>query len=278
MIGYGLSRNIKDGYHWLANHFQEQDDIYLFGFSRGAYTAISLVGLIRKCGIPRIGSRALVDEAYFIYRNKAADPNGRESTAFRNTFSWPDAKVHFIGVWDTVGALGIPGNRVFFSEDFYTWHDTQLSKIVKNAYHALALDEHRTNFAPTVWSIDKGPKPGQKIEQRWFSGAHADVGGGERRGQLHELSLAWIQEKARDCGLTFKKSVLPGEEIFLDNMHDSFGRFLMGLYKHLPGVFPYYRPFGLGVNESIDQSVLDRVHSPRGRDETGGSYHPPEIV
>jgi uncharacterized protein (DUF2235 family) len=277
LIGYGLSRNIKDGYLWLAKHFRDNDRIYLFGFSRGAYTARSLVGLIRKCGVPRTASKALVDEAYYIYRNKAYDPNGRESTAFRGTFSWPDVRVHFIGVWDTVGALGIPGHRVFFSEDFYTWHDTQLSKIVKNAYHALALDEHRTNFSPTLWSIDKKPKPGQTIEQRWFPGSHADVGGGEREGRLHEFSLAWIQEMARECGLTFKDTIRPGENVFLDDIHDSYGRFLLGIYKYLPGEFPYYRPFGLGVNERRDQSITDRMNSPLGKDETGSKYHPPEI-
>ncbi|HMK39702.1 MAG TPA: DUF2235 domain-containing protein [Bacteroidota bacterium] len=277
ITGYGLSRNIKEGYLWLAEHFRPNDAIYVFGFSRGAYTARSLVGLIRKCGILRVASKALVKEAYFIYRNKNADPKGREATAFRDTFSWKDSRVHFIGVWDTVGALGIPGKRVFFSADSYTWHDTQLSKIVKNAYHALALDEHRSNFAPTAWSIEKPPRPGQKIEQRWFSGAHADVGGGEKSGRLQELSLAWIQQKAQVCGLKFKKPVRPDADVYLDEIHDSFGRFLLGLYKYLPGVFPYYRPFGLGINESIDQTILKRVNAPQGRSETGAKYHPPEI-
>ena len=98
--------------------------------------------------------------------------------AFKDTFSWKNVHVKFVGVWDTVGALGIPAHGILFGKEYYTWHDTELSGWVHNAYHAVAMDEHRADFAATMWSKAKKPKKGQHVEQRFFPGAHADVGGG----------------------------------------------------------------------------------------------------
>ncbi len=277
-FGYGLSRNIKDGYLWLTEHYQSGDEIFIFGFSRGAYTARSLVGLIRKCGIPAGASdseaEALAEEAYHIYREKEWEPDGLRATAFKKTFSWPEIKVKFLGVWDTVGALGVPVHGIRFSSDYYRWHDTQLSRMVENAYHAVAMDEHRPDFAATMWSIDKKPSPGQTVEQRWFSGAHADVGGGYKNGKLQQIPLRWMQKKAAACGLEFTREVAVEKDAHEALMHDSLGEFACGLYAMLPCVYPYHRPLNLGVNESIDDSVWDRIESADGRDARGGKYSP----
>jgi uncharacterized protein (DUF2235 family) len=276
-FGYGLSRTIKDGHLWLSQHFEQGDDVYVFGFSRGAYTARSLVGLIRKCGIPKFPDEAFVKEAYHIYREKRWAPDGREAVAFKRTFSWPDVKVKFLGVWDTVGALGLPAHGVLFSKDYYQWHDTELSRMVENAYHALALDEHRPDFIATLWSNAKKPGDGQIVEQRWFPGSHADVGGGYADGKLQQIPLRWMQDMAKKSGLQFTDDVVVETNAHLAPMHDSLGKFMFGLYAKLPWMYHYYRPLGLGVNETIDDAITRRMESPDGRDEHGGLYRPPAL-
>ncbi len=277
MFGYGISRSIKDGYLWLAQNFRAGDELYVFGFSRGAYTARSLVGLIRKCGVPQTASEALAKEAYHIYREKQWSPDGRDATAFKRTFGWPEVKVKFLGVWDTVGALGIPVHEIWFSEDYYRWHDTELSRMVENAFHALALDEHRPDFAATMWSIAKPPAPTQTVEQRWFPGAHGDVGGGYNDGRLYQLPLRWMQEKAQACGLQFRQNVTVEPGAGLHPIHDSLHEFAWGLYARLPWIYPYFRPLGLGVNETFDPSVQQRIDSPDGHNERGEAYRPPAL-
>jgi uncharacterized protein (DUF2235 family) len=139
-------------------------------------------------------------------------------------------------------------HQVSFSSDDYRWHDTELSRMVENAYHAMALDEHRPDFNATVWSAAKKPAAGQTMEQRWFPAAHADVGGGYRHGKLHQLTLRWMQEKARSCGLEFKADVVVEKDAGLSRMHDSLKEFAGGLYAKLPWIYPNYRRLTLGVN------------------------------
>jgi uncharacterized protein (DUF2235 family) len=281
-FGYGLSRNIKDGYRWLAEHYRPGDDIYVFGFSRGAYTARSLVGLIRKCGIPRLvdtdpghpSHEGLTRQAYHIYREKMWSPDSRPAVAFKETFSWPETKIQFLGVWDTVGALGVPMHQVWFSSDWYRFHDTDLSRIVQNAFQALALDEHRPDFAATMWNKDKAPAEGQSVEQRWFPGSHADIGGGYARGTLYQSPLRWMQQNAQACGLEFTKDVPVDKEAYLGPIHNSLHDFAWGIYARLPWIYPYYRQRYLGVNETIDDSVKARMDSPEGTDEYGKRYRP----
>jgi uncharacterized protein (DUF2235 family) len=155
-FGYGLSDNVIEGYRWLCAVWQPGDDIYLFGFSRGAYTARSLGGMIRKCGLLRRGAdgsvaKADISGAYDFYRDVETKPDDPAAVAFRASHS-TEIEIHFIGVWDTVGSLGIPDTASWFpyARARYRFHDTELSKIVKYAYQALALDEHRADFAPAV--------------------------------------------------------------------------------------------------------------------------------
>ncbi len=285
MFGAGLSKNIRDGLVWLANHYRENDRIYIFGFSRGAYTARSLVGLINKCGIPRLPSgpcsqrtvKGLVATAYHIYREGQWTKDAFQAKGFRQTYCWPDVKIKFIGVWDTVGALGLPVHEIWFGSDYYRFHDTQLSDIVDNAFHAVAVDEHRPDFAATMWDASTKLREGQRVEQRWFPGAHADVGGGYSKGRLYQAPLRWMQEMATQCGLTFKAKVDVDAEAFLSPMHDSLSEFAFGLYALLPWIFDNYRPRGTGVNEIIDESVKKRQAAPEGLDATKARYNPPGL-
>jgi len=177
------------------------------------------------------------------------------ATAFRARFA-EEVRVKCIGVWDTVGSLGVPVSGVPFSREYYQWHDTELSKIVEHAYHALAIDEHRKDFAPALWTARNAQTT--KVEQRWFVGAHSNVGGGEHGDVLPNLSMEWLQAKAADCGLAFRNEAIVGPKDHLAPIHDSYGNFAYGLYKLLKAGKRYYRAFGDGVNETVDDSVWKR--------------------
>lgn len=168
---YGLTENLLQGYEWLSKHYAEEHEIWLFGFSRGAYTARSLVGLIRKCGLLHIVTPKLLKEAEEIYRNKDLSPDDEPCKKFREFYSRSQVKIHFIGVWDTVGSLGIPGTN-FSERGKYAWHDTELSSIVERAYHAVALDEHRAVYNVALWTEVNGKKKPKnlKVELSWLHG------------------------------------------------------------------------------------------------------------
>jgi uncharacterized protein (DUF2235 family) len=250
--GRGLSENIQQGYAWLSRRHAPGDAIYVFGFSRGAYTARSLVGLIRKCGLLNSVTPQSVAQAYELYRAKAVAPTDAGAVDFRARHA-RETRVRFIGVWDTVGALGIPLSQVPFSRDYYQWHDTELSKIVDYAIQAVAVDEHRKDFGVTLWSRLKPDNV--RVEQRWFAGAHSDVGGGEG-GPLPNLALRWLQDTAEEAGLALQDKAPVGPQDALGPISDSFRSFMLGIYKWFKK--PYHRPFGTGVNEVVDESVWQR--------------------
>ena len=275
-FGLGLSGNVKEGFRWLCRTWRDGDEIWLFGFSRGAYTARSLGGLIRKCGLLKRGARdgvtsGDVDNAYALYQN-GLHPDDPRMQAFRAAHS-REVLIRFMGVWDTVGALGIPGVASWFpfARSRYAFHDTDLSKIVQYAYQALALDEHRADFKPAKWTrpaqtLAPGAsptawKPEQiEVEQRWFVGAHSDVGGGEKTDgaghgpdTLPEITLAWMQARAAGAGLAFDSDYAPAAGAELAVPNDSYAQFMYGIYKIFKR--PYQRVIGGGVNETIDASV-----------------------
>lgn len=204
--GKGIDDNILDAYKFIVWNYEPGDDIYLLGFSRGAYTARSLAGLIRKCGIIKKNDLNLINEAYKLYREKDHAPDKEVATKFRADNSHEVTKIKFIGVWDTVGSLGIPLRWFqWYNKKRYTFYDTTLSSIVEHAYHALAIDERRGNFKPTLWTPSASPPKGfvQTLEQRWFAGAHSNVGGGYPDYGLSDIALKWMMEKAEGAGLCF---------------------------------------------------------------------------
>lgn len=276
-FGYGLSANVKDGYRWLCETFAPGDAIYLLGFSRGAYTARSLGGMIRKCGLLRSADAAGIDAAYAFYRDTQIKPGDDAALAWRAARS-VETRIRFIGVWDTVGALGIPDTAAWipFSRKRYEFHDTDLSSIVQYAYQALALDEHRADFKPTKWMrYPATTAPGESttakkseqidVEQRWFVGSHADVGGGYAKDGaghapdlLPDLPLAWLQAKAQAAGLASTAPLVPPNAIAAIP-RNSYAEFMGGLYKLFHS--PFNRTFGTGVNETIDASVWGHVQA-----------------
>jgi uncharacterized protein (DUF2235 family) len=205
-FGVGISKNICDGYRFLAEHYEPEDKVYLFGFSRGAYTARSLSGLIHNCGILEKDNVDQVDAAYAFYRDRTnqSHPKTIAARIFRESYSHGDSGVHCIGVWDTVGALGIPQGLPLWSElakafpgweQLWGFHDTRLSPDVKFAFHALAIDEERPMYEPTLWTKDVKVNPDQKVEQVWFAGVHSEVGGGTHDSALSDIAFLWMVEK-----------------------------------------------------------------------------------
>ena len=191
-VGLGLSRNVRDGYGFIASNYCPGDEIFLFGFSRGAYTARSVAGLIGYAGLLQKGDMdefALVWEGYRL-KNQPGRPDLLAHFPLRHK----DVPIKCIGVWDTVGDLGIPGHLDEIFTQFYQFHDTTLGPHVENAFHALALDEHRRDFAPTLWvqSPDARAKGVQKLLQVWFPGVHSNVGGGYEEHGLSDVALAWM--------------------------------------------------------------------------------------
>ncbi|HEU4568586.1 MAG TPA: DUF2235 domain-containing protein [Marmoricola sp.] len=203
-FGYGLSRNVRETYRFVVENYEPGDELFFFGFSRGAFTARSAVGLVRNSGILQRAHLDRLDQAYALYRSRAAHPRGVEATLFRRSWSW-ESRIRCIGVWDTVGALGIPlgGPLAGLVNKRWAFHDTQLSSHVDNAFQALAIDEQRRPFVATLWQPSDAPAPGQRVEQVWFSGVHSDVGGGYADAALADVALLWMADRARSCGLGF---------------------------------------------------------------------------
>jgi uncharacterized protein (DUF2235 family) len=215
-FGFGLFANIRSAYRFLALNYDEGDDIFVVGFSRGAYTARSLVGMIGRIGL--LTRDALVadklGEAEARYR---AGPEGASTFAlspdeFRHRFCHTTSPITLLGVFDTVGALGVPGavrNRRQF-------HDVNLSSVVQCARQALALDERRLKFEPSLWEAAdeqrRADESSGRVEQVWFPGVHSDVGGGYARSGLSDTALLWMVQEARAKGLVFDERLL---EVYL---------------------------------------------------------------
>jgi hypothetical protein len=216
LTGAGLDRSIMDGYRFLVDTYRRGDRISLFGFSRGAYTARSLGGMIGRVGIvdgTGLGPAARDDavrRAYRRYRDlrdHPDDPGWSSGLVLAYGPDEPTSPIEFVGVWDTVGALGIPVYvgipDLVHSREHYTFLDVTLDRRIPVARHAVSLDELRGPFRPTLWDP---PAPGQDVRQVWFPGDHGDVGGGYRDRGLSDTALAWMAAEA--AHLTFDLAAL----------------------------------------------------------------------
>lgn len=231
-IGAGLLDKITQSYTQIAHVYEAGDEVYLFGFSRGAFTARSLAGFIAACGLPTGHfDDSCVQKAFSAYRDPV---NRTQILAGLSGCGLGDATVRMIGVWDTVGALGIPALLGGFDEKQFGFLDTTLHPCIQNAFQALAIDEHRRQFPATLWT--SAPTPGQTLEQVWFAGCHGDVGGGTEMGggvddqtRLCDITLAWMLSKAQALGLVFDPAFaaamreLPARYA-LDAYADTYGR------------------------------------------------------
>ncbi|MFA7330449.1 MAG: DUF2235 domain-containing protein [Candidatus Delongbacteria bacterium] len=263
-VGQGLDQNIISAWRWLCRTWQPEDRLHLFGFSRGAFTVRSLATVLTTCGLPKL--RELPDEAQWNLLESAFQLGYRErkpvaawagATVFQ--LAPADVRIHFLGVWDTVGALGIPDNLAILNlldnHKRHAFHDTNLSDKVLQARHAVALDEERASFSPTLWVA---PGREAEVKQVWFPGVHCDVGGGYEQTGLSDGALSWMIEEARAQGLAFRPDMLrqihPNHQ---DVLHDSGG----GLFKLLrtqPRSIPRLdAPGGADLHESARRRLAE---------------------
>lgn len=208
-FGFGLSRNVIDVYRFLVDNYDHGDELYFFGFSRGAHTARSLAGLVRNSGVLRRENASRVQEAWNLYRSATEKPTGVASALFRRAYAY-EPRIRFLGMFDTVGALGVPVLGPGWLKPVvrrinrrWEFHDTTLSSLVDGAFHAVAIDEKRAVFEPTLWHQQAGVKD-QEMRQVWFTGVHCDVGGGYPETSLSDVALLWMIDRARAYGLEFK--------------------------------------------------------------------------
>jgi uncharacterized protein (DUF2235 family) len=236
-FGVGLRRNIRSAYKWLCDHYRQGDEVFVVGFSRGAFTARSLVGMISHSGLIPDASWPQVEEAFAYYQQRKAESKDRKGLErfedFRNqTMSHSTAvrpDIEFLGVWDTVGSLGVPqggGPLVRLLEKLIPtlsnrFHNLSLSDIVKCARHAIAIDEQRQPFNASVWQSEPGRD--QSIEQVWFPGVHSDVGGGYLESGLSQIALRWMMQEAERRGAVFNSDMLAqiNADGFQAPMHDT---------------------------------------------------------
>src|SRR5918995_4879008 len=281
VTGWGLSRNVKQLYKELCRIYDPGDRIFLFGFSRGAFTVRTLAGFILKCGIIDAQKQptakafdGCVNRAYKAYRScyrtalmrlLRGEASAATTEEFKVRFCYAQQiRIHFIGVWDTVDAVGLP----FHVSDLinaliyrFKFPNQRLSEQVDHAYHALAVDDDRHSFHPLLWD-QRAYNPGksQKIEQVWFAGAHANVGGGYPKQGLSLTAMHWLMTKAQNAGLRF----IPDEyEYYRDhaNVDDKLYDPRAGL-----GVFYRWKPRDIaqlccdnGVTPAIHLSVMERI-------------------
>ena len=203
LTGHGINCSIRRGYEALARGYKTGDKLFLFGFSRGAYAARSIAGMIDRVGLlkPENVSKKRVRKAFRLYENFNAEKRAKK---FCNKFSHESIEIEMIGVWDTVKSLGPPFPILSYISPMATdFHNHRLSPIIQNAFQALAADENRRAFAPIAWECQ--PSWPGRLEQAWFAGAHSDVGGfvyemPEAR-PLSNISLHWMLTRAAMCGL-----------------------------------------------------------------------------
>ena len=295
--GYGLDNEIVDAYTWLVQAYEPGDEIFIFGFSRGAYAARSLSGLISKCGVLRPGAPLSIEQLYARYRRRTeptirtllvTDPARLSGIEERWLVAHcAPADVKFMGIWDTVGSVGSPLSSMSSKVEKYRFLDTHLYRSNANAFHALALDEQRHAFEPTFWTQtsdnDKLATCPRRtldaVEQRWFVGAHANVGGGYPSDILAQAPLRWIMDKAALHGLDLRQGfsmdpVDPKAEIA--DSYATFGPRWLHLFSPR-----FHREVGKlpakgtarttwRINETIDHGVFERWRA-------NSEYRPPNL-
>lgn len=210
ITGSGIQKNIVDAYRYIVQNYAANDKIYLFGFSRGAYTVRALCGLINNCGIVKRADAKLIAQAFRIYKSSSRrhHPDGQGSIDFRSAHSHSSRKVHFVGAWDTVGALGIPFSLMGLLQSEDEFYDTKMGANVSFARHALAIDEQREDFEPTIWAS----RTGVNLKQVWFAGVHADIGGSyppdkKSKAFSSDASLGWMLDEAKANGLKIESHI-----------------------------------------------------------------------
>ena len=295
-FGYGLKRNVIDLYKFVCRNYDAGDEIYGFGFSRGAFTIRIVAALIATQGLAKgrseseLHANALTAyRQYRIERFKSYSPfvilgrwlrdyvllpwSGRALSRHRKTRQPGSVPIEFLGLWDTVGAYGMPIDELKWGFDKLIWPmvavDCHLSPVVRHCSHALALDEQRQTFTPTLFDesfeatkVSEGKVPSGRLTQVWFCGVHSNVGGGYPEDQLSLVTMDWIASQAVAAGLRFNPSPLAESSL----ERSGYAR----IYDSRAGVAAYYRyrprtiemgcyPNGEPIRPIIHGSVIMRL-------------------
>lgn len=266
--GRGIHKNILDGYRYIVQNYAANDKIFLFGFSRGAYTVRALSGLINNCGILKRPDARLISDAWKIYKSPLAKnhPDGEASSLFRGDHCHQSRRVHFVGVWDTVGALGIPFSLMGLFDNHDEFYDTKMGSNVTFARHALAIDEQREDFEPTIWD----PRSGVDLKQVWFAGVHSDIGGSyppdKQTGAIAaDVPLAWMLDEATQKGLKIEPHI---RNALTDGSKGKLNKSRNHVYRLKS---PLHRPL-------INDDKHTKIHpSVKSRYLADSSYRPPQL-
>ena len=304
-FGHGLAKNIHEAYRFIVLNYSPGDELFLFGFSRGAFTVRSLSGLISKFGVLDRTEVQQIRQTMDRYRD------GRP----RSDAKTHEVRIKFLGVWDTVGAMGVQTNRIAgtlgwwtgsviggaartfrwipdrWTPDYlrrkfagtgrsvsrkiglgkgkYAFHDATLSDQVENGYHAVGIDERRPIFDVVLWN--KGPNADQHIEQVWFSGVHTEVGGGSSNEHTSAIALEWMSARARGHGMAFTKEFDDEVDKLLAAPTQPISGSPLGLWR-IAGRL--WRAIGLSgtQTESIHPSAVSRYCDPQSE------YAPPNLA
>jgi uncharacterized protein (DUF2235 family) len=264
-FGEGIEANVRDLYRFILYNYEERDrdgkpdQLFFFGFSRGAFTVRTLAGFMKKVDLLHKDDDYYIPEAYGCYEKSVSRGSAPWKKAFHNVKP-PRAcpKIAFVGVWDTVGALGAPGAMgQALNRDKYKYHDIELGPHIENAFHAMAIDERRRPFLPNLWT--RNPDFTGQLEQAWFPGVHSNVGGSYSPDGLANEALHWLVGKAEGFGLEVDDAFLAHyTPCFNSTLNDS----MTAMYRVLR---PASRTIGAHAadGECIHQAAIDRLnHAP----------------
>ncbi|NUN66473.1 DUF2235 domain-containing protein [Pseudanabaena biceps] len=268
-FGWGIQRKIESAYRFLSLNYQEGDEIYLFGFSRGAYTVRCLAGFIYCSGLLIRQYVRKTSQAYELYRDRADSkkPSGEEAVKFRANYG-SRPPIRALCCWDTVGALGIPDLVPFLPFDNwnnkqYEFFDTKVNRLIQNAFHAIAIDEIRKSFQVTPMNISDGADT--NINQLWFVGEHGCIGGGtEATSGLSDITLNWMMEKVENLDLAIDRRYL--ETKLNPNFMTPFDNQPTGAFKY-DGKISRQVPANI---ETLHETVKQRW-------QNDPSYRPPNL-
>jgi uncharacterized protein (DUF2235 family) len=271
LTGTGIGENIIEGYGEIVRQYRPGDRIYIFGFSRGAYTARAIAGAIRTCGLLKPSNLRYVPALMSLYRARL----GRGvSVPIPDEFVYRPVPIELLGVFDTVASLGAPLWGWWFNPRGTRNRALNTSPMpnCRHVYHALAMDERRATFFPTLFWHPGGSRSGwtETLEQVWFRGAHADVGGGYSETGLSDITLGWMLEKAERHGLTLSGNAISSlNPDPMARIHDETrGRpswSWLGTWPRWAMVLPGEATPGAGI--AVHGSVFERAR--RVRAETG---------
>jgi len=216
-LGLGIDQKIQAAYRFLCLNYQPGDEIYLFGFSRGAYTVRCLAGLIYNSGLLYRKFIRKIPQAYELYREKQNPdnaPKGKNAVAFRQQYG-QDVPIKALCCWDTVASLGIPDMFSFLGlyqkfKERYSFFDSTVNSTIEKAIHAVAIDEHRKSFDVTLMECSS-KRSSDQVTEVWFPGVHGSIGGGEQKNRgLSDATLLWMMGEVEKLGLALDKSSIEG--------------------------------------------------------------------